>query len=79
MGVDPVLISKTNLIKGPGLTRVIRMAVLVSSCNHPRGVPSLLRPQDLVEREVSLAEGAAAIEAMDGGSPLGITMVTKFV
>lgn len=37
-----------------------------------------LRPQDLVEREVSLEEGAKAIEAMEGGSPLGITMVTSF-
>ena len=40
-----------------------------------RGV---LRPEQLVEREVGLAEGAAAIEAMDGGSPLGITVVTDF-
>ena len=34
-----------------------------------------LRPQDLIEKEVNLADGAAAIEAMEQGSPLGMTMV----
>eukprot|EP01065_Artemidia_motanka_P006925 TRINITY_DN13386_c0_g1_i2.p1 TRINITY_DN13386_c0_g1~~TRINITY_DN13386_c0_g1_i2.p1 ORF type:complete len:320 (+),score=57.45 TRINITY_DN13386_c0_g1_i2:288-1247(+) len=37
-----------------------------------------LRPEVLVEREVSLAEGAAAIEAMDRGSRPGVTLVTRF-
>ena len=37
-----------------------------------------LRPQDLIEREVDLEEGARAIAAMDDGSPLGMTMVTSF-
>jgi len=37
-----------------------------------------LRPDLLVEAEVSLEEGARAIEAMDHGSPLGITVVTDF-
>ena len=37
-----------------------------------------LDPEALIERECSLAEGAAAIEAMDNGSPLGITMITSF-
>jgi len=37
-----------------------------------------LDPGRLVEREVTLAEGAQAIQDMDKGSPLGITMVTKF-
>lgn len=37
-----------------------------------------LDPTVLIEREVTLEEGARAIEAMDHGSPLGITMVTKF-
>ena len=39
-------------------------------------VDGKLRPEELVEREVSLAEGAAAIMEMDHGSPVGITMVT---
>lgn len=37
-----------------------------------------LDPSVLVEEEVTLEEGAKAIESMDRGSPLGITMVTKF-
>jgi alcohol dehydrogenase len=37
-----------------------------------------LQPELLVEAEVSLEEGAKAIEAMDSGSPLGITVVTNF-
>lgn len=37
-----------------------------------------LKPEMLIEQEVGLAEGAAAIQAMDYGSPLGITMVTSF-
>ena len=32
----------------------------------------------LIERECSLSEGAAAIEAMDHGSPTGITVITDF-
>ncbi|CAK9100152.1 unnamed protein product [Durusdinium trenchii] len=37
-----------------------------------------LMPEKLVQREVTLEEGAKAIEAMDTGSPLGITMITRF-
>lgn len=37
-----------------------------------------LQPQALVEREVSLEEGAQAIMALEQGSPVGITMVTTF-
>jgi alcohol dehydrogenase len=37
-----------------------------------------INPAILIEREVTLVEGAKAIEDMDHGSPLGITMVTKF-
>lgn len=37
-----------------------------------------LDPGRLVERECSLEEGAAAIEAMEGASPLGMTVVTRF-
>jgi alcohol dehydrogenase len=37
-----------------------------------------LDPARLVEKEVTLEEGAQAIEDMDHGSPLGITVVTKF-
>lgn len=37
-----------------------------------------LDPKQLVEREVSLEEGAEAIMDMDNCSPLGITMVTSF-
>ena len=37
-----------------------------------------LDPGRLIDREVTLAEGAKAIQDMDHGSPLGITMVTKF-
>jgi alcohol dehydrogenase len=37
-----------------------------------------LDPARLIEKEVTLTEGAQAIEDMDHGSPLGITMVTKF-
>jgi alcohol dehydrogenase len=37
-----------------------------------------LDPSKLVERQVSLQEGAQAIQDMDHGSPLGITMVTQF-
>lgn len=38
------LLKTTNLpIKGPGMTRMIRMASLVSSYYHPRGAPSLQR------------------------------------
>ena len=37
-----------------------------------------LDPGRLIDREVTLAEGAQAIQDMDHGSPLGITMVTKF-
>ena len=39
---------------------------------------SSLDPGKLVEKEVSLVEGARALEDMDNGSPLGITMITKF-
>jgi alcohol dehydrogenase len=38
----------------------------------------VLDPSKLVERQVSLQEGAQAIQDMDHGSPLGITMVTQF-
>jgi alcohol dehydrogenase len=38
-----------------------------------------INPSILIEREVTLEEGAQAIEDMDHGSPLGITMVTKFL
>jgi alcohol dehydrogenase len=37
-----------------------------------------LDPAVLIEQEVTLEEGARAIEAMEHGSPLGITMVTQF-
>jgi alcohol dehydrogenase len=37
-----------------------------------------LDPSKLVERQVSLRKGAQAIQDMDNGSPLGITMVTQF-
>jgi len=37
-----------------------------------------LDPSQLIEREVTLEEGAQAIQDMDRGSPLGIIMVTKF-
>lgn len=38
----------------------------------------VLQPKKLVQKEVTLREGAKAIQDMDFGSPLGITMVTKF-
>lgn len=38
----------------------------------------VLDPSKLVERKVTLQEGAQAIQDMDRGSPLGITMVTQF-
>jgi len=41
-------------------------------------VEGRLDPKKLVEREVTLNEGAAALEDMDKGSPIGITMITKF-
>ena len=41
-------------------------------------VDGTLDPARLVEQEVTLEEGAQAIEDMDHGSPLGITVVTKF-
>ena len=37
-----------------------------------------LQVRQLIEREVTLEEGCRAIEAMDHGSPLGITVVTGF-
>jgi alcohol dehydrogenase len=37
-----------------------------------------LDPSNLVEKEVTLEEGARALEDMDHGSPLGITVITKF-
>lgn len=37
-----------------------------------------LDPGRLVEREVNFEQGARAIQEMDKGSPLGITMVTSF-
>lgn len=37
-----------------------------------------LDPSRIIEKEVSLEEGAKAIENMEHGSPLGITMVTNF-
>lgn len=37
-----------------------------------------LQVRQLIERECSLAEGCKALEAMDTGSPLGITVVTRF-
>lgn len=37
-----------------------------------------LDPSKIIEREVSLEQGAKAIEAMERGSPFGITMVTRF-
>lgn len=36
------------------------------------------KPAKLVERECSLEEGAKAIESMDGASPVGMIMVTRF-
>jgi len=39
---------------------------------------SSLDPGKLVEKEVTLAEGARALQDMENGSPLGITMITKF-
>jgi alcohol dehydrogenase len=39
---------------------------------------NIFNPAILIEREVTLEEGAKAIEDMDHCSPLGITMVTKF-
>jgi alcohol dehydrogenase len=41
-------------------------------------VDGKLDPAQLVEMEVTLQEGTQAIEDMDRGSPLGITVVTKF-
>eukprot|EP00930_Biecheleria_cincta_P056054 TRINITY_DN42247_c0_g1_i1.p1 TRINITY_DN42247_c0_g1~~TRINITY_DN42247_c0_g1_i1.p1 ORF type:complete len:384 (+),score=51.92 TRINITY_DN42247_c0_g1_i1:35-1153(+) len=37
-----------------------------------------LQPEKLVQREVGLEEGAECIRAMDDGSPLGMTMITRF-
>eukprot|EP00928_Gymnodinium_smaydae_P053170 TRINITY_DN37220_c0_g1_i1.p1 TRINITY_DN37220_c0_g1~~TRINITY_DN37220_c0_g1_i1.p1 ORF type:complete len:354 (-),score=54.81 TRINITY_DN37220_c0_g1_i1:349-1410(-) len=37
-----------------------------------------LQPEKLVEKEITLAEGAKAIMDMDGGSPLGMLIVTDF-
>ena len=37
-----------------------------------------IKPSVLVEREVSLEEGAAALMDMDSGSPLGVTVITRF-
>jgi alcohol dehydrogenase len=37
-----------------------------------------LRPSALVEREVSLEDGARAITEMDHGSPVGMTIITSF-
>ena len=39
----------------------------------------VINPALLIEREVTLEEGAKAIEDMDHSSPLGIVMVTKFL
>jgi alcohol dehydrogenase len=39
---------------------------------------NVIDPALLIEREVTLEEGAKAIEDMDHSSPLGIIMVTKF-
>ena len=41
-------------------------------------VEGALDPAQIVEKEVTLQEGAQAIEDMDHSSPLGITVVTKF-
>lgn len=41
-------------------------------------VNGTLDPGRLVERQVTLEEGAQAIQDMDQGSPLGITVVTQF-
>ena len=41
-------------------------------------VEGTLDPARLIEKEVTLEEGAQAIEDMDHGSPLGISVVTKF-
>jgi len=38
----------------------------------------VLQPSRLVHEKVNLREGAKAIEDMDFGSPLGITMITQF-
>ena len=38
----------------------------------------VLQPKKLVGKEVSLFEGAKAIQDMDKGSPIGITMITRF-
>jgi len=37
-----------------------------------------INPSDLIEREVSLEEGAATLMEMDNGSPLGVTVITRF-
>lgn len=37
-----------------------------------------LQPSKLIERQVSLEEGAKELEAMDRGSPLGISVITRF-
>ena len=41
-------------------------------------VINVIDPAVLIEGEVTLEEGAKAIEDMDHTSPLGIIMVTKF-
>ncbi len=41
------------------------------------GAAGGLDPSKLGERQVSLQEGAEAIQDMDHGSPLGITMITQ--
>lgn len=38
----------------------------------------LLHPNQLIEKEVTLEEGANILMAMDDQSPLGIVMITKF-
>lgn len=69
-----------------GLITGQEIELVGSHCFAAKDLPKLLDlvasgvldPSLLVEKEVTLEEGAKVIEDMDYGSPLGVTMITNF-
>jgi alcohol dehydrogenase len=70
--MDMIAAKEIEIIGSHGFAADDLPALLDMVCHN------LINPAILIEREVTLDDGAKAIEAMDHSSPLGITMVTKF-
>ncbi|EJK76074.1 hypothetical protein THAOC_02181 [Thalassiosira oceanica] len=69
-----------------GMVAGRELQIIGSHGADARDMPSILElvrtgkldPKKLIEREVTLEEGAAALMDMDKGSPLGMLLITKF-